>query len=672
MDYKELKILDFSEGIRSSEVMNNDLALQGQIERERLSIAGHGINYGLDIRLADNNPFVLEVDNGTVVDFDGKERYVNGATIDIELPVLNIRQEKVYSNADGAIELTNIPYADNRLYPSEYCESDEYGITAYYEDEPSINLNISKISGKTIITNSSDPTRAIIVVYNVAFDRVDTIYINNNNEICFSSSINSTTPSKTRNNDCKYILGYVRVYSFHVDEETKKIKATAELIDKFNHRRTVYTDSKQNLYLCGIPFDSLLQIYMSEPAEAKEGMMWYDSTINKLKVWRRTDNFMFTDTYTYTSVNNDNPQYFNTSVGYKEGQLSVYRYTSDTRKWLRLGDEQVEFFTDLLPGENETTESLQFRILPKLNIGDKIRYTINRYDGSYNWITINDSSFIPVTEYKIWAPNSDETTLVHYMPGLEIEEMPIDRPKHDLKHFLFKAEELNLRFEPYKNNLNIMIDQIPLHRDQFVEITVTDILKSDELLNLALHYGYTREDLQDIDTSCGIGLGFKLVNELDRPGFIEVNVTQRVNDSIIKNKFQRTATFSKSDTVTYKSSEIDDDGNYEVVTLIPYCKDEEQLEVYINGIRLKKSEINEVANIEGIKGARCHCFRIIPAKLKMKDGDEITYKINVNVYSYDHLTSAIEQSKEGLEQKVCNLETEIKLLKEQIKELLAN
>ena len=51
MDYRQLKIIDFSQGIKSSEVMNNDLSLQEQIERERLAIAGYGINFGLELEL---------------------------------------------------------------------------------------------------------------------------------------------------------------------------------------------------------------------------------------------------------------------------------------------------------------------------------------------------------------------------------------------------------------------------------------------------------------------------------------------------------------------------------------------------------------------------------------------------------------------------------------------
>lgn len=51
MNYNQLKTIDFSQGIRSSEVMHNDRALQEQIERERLAIAGYGVNFGLDLSL---------------------------------------------------------------------------------------------------------------------------------------------------------------------------------------------------------------------------------------------------------------------------------------------------------------------------------------------------------------------------------------------------------------------------------------------------------------------------------------------------------------------------------------------------------------------------------------------------------------------------------------------
>ena len=129
MDNK-LKLIDFSKGIKSAEVMYNDTVLQEQINRERLSIAGTGINSGFDMKL-DN--FTLTITDGTLVDNTGSEEYIDGKIIEIEKPKLILQTEKVYSDNNGRIVLSDVPYADNRMQPEEYNVSIR-NITIYYAD----------------------------------------------------------------------------------------------------------------------------------------------------------------------------------------------------------------------------------------------------------------------------------------------------------------------------------------------------------------------------------------------------------------------------------------------------------------------------------------------------------------------------------------------------------
>ena len=92
MDNK-LKLIDFSKGIKSAEVMYNDTVLQEQINRERLSIAGTGINSGFDMKL-DN--FTLTITDGTLVDNTGSEEYIDGK---MELRDLNMNARIYYQKA---------------------------------------------------------------------------------------------------------------------------------------------------------------------------------------------------------------------------------------------------------------------------------------------------------------------------------------------------------------------------------------------------------------------------------------------------------------------------------------------------------------------------------------------------------------------------------------------
>lgn len=681
MKYDQLKLIDFSQGIKSSEVMHNDRALQEQIERERLAIAGYGINFGLELSLI--NEFELEITTGTIVDKDGIEKVIEGKRFNIELPNLIMRKQRLFSSEQGVLVLDDIPYSEDRTEPSQYAKNSAYwGIEAIYEDNPSVELEVASIDGNVLYTNAKDMKRAVIVNYNTAYDRIDTVYINNEYEIKISAGIDSTTASAYIPEDCKYVLGFIKVISNFFDEEIGYPKAKASIIKEFNNRRTVYTDLNNNLYLCGVPFESLLRIYFEEPKEPKEGMLWYDMTTNKLKIWRRTDFFMFTDIVTYTSIDPNNPQKFPTSVGYFKNQLSVYleqRNLAGEKVWTKLTDDQLEYYTDLEESEKGNKESKEFRIIPKLVSNSNIKYVINRYDDSYYWVPINDTSYVSTFEYKLWSPSEDCSELVEYRPGLNLSEMKVDRPNHDLKHFIFRPEELNLRFTPYKNELSIMVDQIPLHRDQFVELTVNSILDSQELTELVTtHYGYTTDYLQELKESYqDVGLGFKFVNSLDKPAFVEVNVQHRVNDSILKNKFQRSATFSKTQTVIYNSSTgitpyAVKTPDIIINTVIPYKYKEEQLDVYVDGKRIKNELVKEITSGEELMGAFCKSFAINPVAVGLADGSEITYKITTNVYSYDHVESAIREYQQELVNKISDLETMVNTLKRQMDGLLGN
>lgn len=679
MNYNQLKLIDFSQGIKSSEVMHNDLALQEQIERERLAIAGSGVNYGLEMSI---NDFSLSVTSGTVIDKDGKERFINGKDVKINLPNIILKKQRIFSTNKGEIVLDEIPYSETRREPSEFTsEKDMRGIDAYYEDSQGMAIAISGIKDKTIYTAATDTKRAVIVNYYVAYDRIDTIYVDKNYTIKVSHGVDSTTPSAFIPEDCKYVLGFVKIVSHYFEEKVQHSVAKAFIIKEFGNRRSVYTDSENNLYLEGIPFESLLKIYFEEPKNPKEGMLWYDMDTNKLKIWRRTDHFMFTDVLTYSSIDPNNYQKFSTSVGYKMNQLSVYKEDRNVMGdiiWTKFPIDRIEYYTDLRDDEKGVKESQEFRIISKLVVGTKIKYTINRYDESYYWVPVNDTTFISMLEYKMWCPDeNDASNLKIYLPGLNLDEMEDERKGHDFKTFLFKSDDLHMRFTPYKNELNILIDQTLLHRDQFIEITLEDILADPNGLGkMAINdYGYTNEYLQNLKIEYeNVGLGFRFVNSLDRACFIEAQVQHRVNDSILKNKFQRNACFAKSETIVYDPTNPlpayeQDQTKIKISTAIPYRYGEEQLDVFVYGIKLKKELVTEVTETPMI-GAQCKSFAINPVDVGIANGGEIYYKITTNVYSYDHVDSAIKEHQQLLQDKVEDLERKIEIMQRQLENLL--
>ena len=90
-----------------------------------------------------------------------------------------------------------------------------------------------------------------------------------------------------------------------------------------------------------------------------------------------------------------------------------------------------------------------------------------------------------------------------------------------------------------------------------------------------------------------MGIGFKLKQPLDvdiaeedngaTDLYVEAIVERRVNDGPLKRKLQRSASFSTEKTITLEDEQLDiviDEGYYRY--------DENQLEVYIDGVRLIK------------------------------------------------------------------------------------
>ena len=73
-----LKIIDFSNGIRSEEIQENFNILQDEINRERINIGGTGIASGLEITpIITSDRFAIKVSASSIVTNDGEEIYID-------------------------------------------------------------------------------------------------------------------------------------------------------------------------------------------------------------------------------------------------------------------------------------------------------------------------------------------------------------------------------------------------------------------------------------------------------------------------------------------------------------------------------------------------------------------------------------------------------------------
>ena len=640
MENKKMQLIDFSQGIKSSEIQHNFDVVQYQIDKERISVAGAGISYGLGFTV---NDFTLTINEGCLINNKGQEVYIDSTTIEVQKPILIEKIERdLVVNQYNRVYLSETPYAPNRLTVSENVDIELAGISINRSGTEDA-VPIASVEGKVLNLKPIVGTlegMLVDVKYYYTYKRRDVVYIDNEFKIQYREGITSPSPSipALDKSEYSYILGYVEVNGHTVDALTNKIKASMKIIKEFKSIRNVYSDENNKLYLCGTPFESLKVIHLVEPSDPEENTFWYDLSTNRLKIWRATDTYTFVKEYTVETSDPNAEHKFRTDIPYLygAGQLSVYVNGK------LLGSTQYKEGTDLTPAQQREGYifSSEFQVVSKLERGDKVSYRIERTDGYMEWVTINDTSYIDIEERYIWTPEL-----------MENEEIDCE---HDKQHFFFHAtNHKNLMFTPETNALEIMIDQIPLHNDQFKEITIADAVASEDAdmikAKLVKYYGYNEEfSMEDIHEEYeDMGIGFKLNAPLDKDSYVEVRVKHRVNSNPISKRFQRSATFVAEGSEVYRKYITDEHNNTifnEPVfkTNGIYRYDENQLEVFLNGRRLEKGiewfEVKQKAR--SLKAVPCDAFEILPPA-GLENGDRVSYRLTTNVYSYDHVEAIL-------------------------------
>ena len=628
----KLQKIDFSKGIRSTEIDNNFNVMQNQINDERVNVAGSGISSGLNFSLKD---FTLTITEGSLIDKKGEEINISQTVFEIEKPILISKLETKTIDSYHKIYLDNIPYSNNRIENASTDNIKDSGISATLTNMTGTDAAVKIISiDGNVLTVQSDfsMSTSVDVTYNYTLKRRDVLFINNEYQIIYRVGITSPSPSipYVAPNEALYILGYIEIDGMHV-VDTKKYVAKASIIKEFSSTRNVYTDENNKLYLCGTPFDAIKTIHIEEPKNPEVNTFWYDTSENKLKVWRTTDTYQFSGAERFTSSDPNNPKTFKTNVKYLYNKQQINVYVNN----IKLDHKFFEEGSDLSKMQKETDGiySSEFKILSELNKGDFISYTIDRYDGFAEWVPVSTSNCIPYKESYIWTP-------------AVLETYQMDK-EHDLQTFIFDGtSQRNLLYVPKSNCLTIMINQLPLHTDQFEEITMHDVIAgpySSDLKNkLKKYYHYDTMDPEKVNEEYeNIGIGFRLAQPLDKLSYVEVQVTQRVNGSPISKRFQRAASFVNENHFTYKKYIKDEEGNTIVAgqtfeTSTPFRYGENQLEVFINGLKLIQDVdyIEEKESEEILKGSSINKFTI---KKILNDNDKVSYRITTSIYSYDHV-----------------------------------
>lgn len=532
----ELKIIDFTGGIRSGDIQDNFNVISDQISRERLSVAGYGISSGLELSI---NGFFTSISEGSLVGRNGAEAFLDSKTVKIEKPRLSGVIDKVFLiESEGKITLDNIPYCLHRE-SAVTINSINSGLHIYdYSTNERISLRA--INDNILVVDSSYAGSLARISYSYTNKRYDTIYINKDKEIKNIEGTTSSSPSAIIPTDSMYVLGYIEVDPLGINEKNERV---AKLIIREDARnvRNLYTDKNNKLYICGTLFDDLQIIHMTQPSTPHSEQLWYDFGSNKLKVWKEID-------------------------------------------------------------------------------------------GTNMWVNVNDTSIVPALESYIFTPENNP---------------------QDGKTFIFPSENINLRYVPGKNSLDIRIDQGVLHRDQFSEVTMSQARGDASLRELlTLVYGYDGNLIDSVDEEIeNIGIGFKLSSPLDQNCYVEALVTQRTHENPLFKRFQRTSTFVSEG--SFQAA-----GANNIFTIDgSYLFGENQLEVYVDGKKLvrgreylegKESEYVYENNIL-VSPKAGNLMRTFTIKLNLPTNSTVVYRISTNINSYDHIEKIMGDLKESID-----------------------
>lgn len=232
-------------------------------------------------------------------------------------------------------------------------------------------------------------------------------------------------------------------------------------------------------------------------------------------------------------------------------------------------------------------------------------YIWREKDGVYGWVPINDQSGVPIRNGFIFTE----------------EHNP-----EDLQTFVFDDDQTDLYFIPGIDALDIYIDNAPLMRDQFTEV----IRKGT----------YDYED---------IGIGFKLIEPLDRATPVQVTVTRTVRGVPQRETFQRMAIFTEENSQPYTGQRLfRTDTTLGTSKRVQYEIGEQQLEVWVNGKRLRRNtDFFEIKSdgtqaTEKDRGVLSNLFMIAPTT-SISSGDIVTYKVTRHMWSYENLQKVVDK-----------------------------
>lgn len=227
-------------------------------------------------------------------------------------------------------------------------------------------------------------------------------------------------------------------------------------------------------------------------------------------------------------------------------------------------------------------------------------------NGVYGWVKINDHSTMAINNSYMFIPGEKQY------------------PTND-QTFIFPEDRMDMNYIPGTDSLLILIDNIVIMKDQYEEIVANDTPDKPYLAK---------------------GIGFKLVEPLDRSTPVQVIVHHQVASANTNETFQRAAVFVNENHIYYSA----DHTNKVFETEEDYQVGENQLEVWVDGLRLVydidfKEMKNETETVDkndiSVRDIMSRHFKIIKP---LTINQCIEYKISKHIWNYDQLSLVMKET----------------------------
>ena len=650
MAIHQLINLDFTPGIKAEYINQNFELIKKWITNERLRIGGWGLVEGFDMT-CDNETFTVNISEGIFINREGEEvevpKYVHG-TGPLDYNIIT----KTYL-VDGDCKITldefcydtkkhryityNPPTDKNGYDPGTLAEEGILLLT----DPDGFYVEPQSVIGKNIWVKAENKGKKITVKQCVALDRIDSVMLHPDGTYEYLWSIDSPSPSHVNLGD--YVNSFcVGVIYWTVDT----FGVNSEIFTNHRSYRKIYVDKTNTLYINGEVYKKPKFIYFQEPDESIRELndLWYDEKSNTLYIWRYRDGDLG-----WVIVND------HSEIIVKERKVWYPEDNPTDLKTFTFKDDEVNLY--FVPGSNALDISIDCATL---------------MDDMYEELIIGQDR-VSVLRDALETRQKELKEKEALLESYDSEKKDIETLARGFKK---KLKELK---ESYESVLNVNTLQLAKEgaKTGVAKLdAMYDALNdcTDKLENIAIKYSTIKNAISVLEEQIDVldsivngtyvsnGYGFRLKRPLTHAAYVEVTVTHIVRMKPVRETFQRAAIFIKEGNHTVNASHI---GNGLFETAAPYAIGNDQLEVYLNGIRLVKgeSEFYEVVDklteeeetllgqnyVNFIYGDNDHKekyedrssqhFRVNKG---IKAGDVVSYRVSKHVWSYDQLDALLK------------------------------